>query len=94
MSQFQKPTREQLINRFKHHAPKGDQAQRYEQVRAAILEAATKCVDLTPVSAEQTRALNALQEAMMLFNASIAINGGEDSIQEAVRKGSSELRSK
>lgn len=71
---FEKPTREQLANRFMHHAPKGDQAERYERVRQQIFATATVCVELTPCSPEQTRALNALEEAMMLFNAAIARN--------------------
>ena len=71
---FEKPTREQLQNRFMHHAPKGDQAKRYEAIRSHILATAAVCVDLTPCSPEQTRALNALDEAMMLFNAAIARN--------------------
>lgn len=69
---FQKPTREELANRFMHHAPFGDQASRYERVRQQIFATATVCVELTPCSPEQTRALNALDEAMMLFNAAIA----------------------
>lgn len=71
---FEKPTRSQLENRFVHHPPKGDQTTRYEQIRAKILETACACVDMTPCSPEQTRALNALDEAMMLFNAAIARN--------------------
>ena len=71
---FEKPTKEQLANRFEHHSPKGDQAQRYARIRSKILETAIVCVELTPCSPEQTRALNALDEAMMLFNASIARN--------------------
>lgn len=71
---FEKPTWEQLINRFSSHAPKGDQASRYERIRYAMLKVATLCVDLTPCSPEQTRALNALDEAVMLFNAAIARN--------------------
>lgn len=71
---FTKPTEEQLTHRFMHHAPKGDQGERYAQVRASIFIAASKCVELTPCSPEQTRALNALDEAMMLFNAAIARN--------------------
>lgn len=70
----QKPTHEQLTNKFKHHPPVGDQADRYAQIRQAILQAALTCVNLTPCSPEQTRAVNSLHEAMMLFNASIAIN--------------------
>lgn len=69
-----KPTFEQLSQRFTYHAPKGDQASRYEIVRAAILGAAKIGVEQTPCSREQTRALNALDEAMFLFNAAIARN--------------------
>lgn len=71
---FEKPTLAQLENRFTHHSPKGDQAVRYGDVRGHILKAAIACVELTPVSSEQTRALNALDEAMFLFNAAIARN--------------------
>lgn len=69
---FEKPTIQQLENRYRHRAPGGDQAERYGNVRHAILQAAITCVNLTPCSPEQTRALKALDEAMMLFNASIA----------------------
>jgi hypothetical protein len=71
---FEKPTFDRLSKRFTHHPPKGDQAARYEIVRAAILGAAKVCVDKTPCSTEQTRALNALDDAMFLFNAAIARN--------------------
>lgn len=70
--QFEKPTVDQLAHRFDHHAPKGDQAERYGNVRHAIKQAAITCVGLTPCCPEQARALNALDEAMMLFNAAIA----------------------
>lgn len=69
---FRKPTIEELSNRFDHHTPSGDQGDRYTAIRHAIKLAAVRCVDLTPVCPEQTRALNALDEAMFLFNASIA----------------------
>ncbi len=71
---FKKPTFEQLSNRFVHHAPHGDQAKRYETVRATILGVAKICVENTPCCPEQTRALDALDEAMFLFNAAIARN--------------------
>jgi hypothetical protein len=71
---FEKPTKEQLGNRFRHHAPKGDQAERYARVREEIFAAAMVCVDLTPCSPEQTLALNALDEAMMFFVAAITRN--------------------
>lgn len=69
---FEKPTPEELGKRFIHHPPKGDQANRYAAIRAKILETACACVELTPCSPEQTRALNALDEAMFNFNAAIA----------------------
>lgn len=71
---FAKPTTEQLRNRYTHHPPKGDQGSRYSRVRESICRTAEICVGLTPCSPEQTRALNALDEAMMLFNAAIARN--------------------
>lgn len=71
---FSKPTPEMLQNRFNHHAPHGDQASRYASIRGKIRECAEVCVALTPCSPEQARALNALDEAMMLFNAAIARN--------------------
>lgn len=69
---FEKPTFEQLSHRFTHHPPQGDQAKRYETVRATILAMAKVCVEHTPCCPEQTRAINALDEAMFLFNAAIA----------------------
>jgi hypothetical protein len=69
---FEKPTADQLAHRYTYHGPKGDQANRYALVRGVILDAATKCVNLTPCSPEQTRALDALDDAMFLFNAAIA----------------------
>lgn len=69
---FEKPTVDQLAHRFNYHAPKGDQVERYANVRHAIKQAAIECVRLTPCCPEQTRALNALDEAMFLFNAAIA----------------------
>lgn len=69
---FEKPTAEQLRHRFQYHAPTGDQPDRYSRIRETILAAATACVAMTPCSPEQTRALNALDEAMFLFNAAIA----------------------
>lgn len=71
---FAKPTFEQLSQRYTYHPPKGGQPARYETIRAAILGAAKIGVEHTPVSPEQTRALNALDEAMFLFNAAIARN--------------------
>jgi hypothetical protein len=70
----EKPDRDALANRYSYHAPKGDQASRYERIRAQIFATATVCVTLTPAGPEQERALDALDQAMMLFNAAIARN--------------------
>jgi hypothetical protein len=79
-SPFVKPSREDLVNRFSYHAPRGDQPSRFNRIRTTILVAAIDIVDLTPCSPEQTRALNALDEAMCLANAAIA--RGEMSVHE------------
>ncbi len=64
-----------LNHRFNHHPPR-DEAQRtaYETVRATIRDAAKTIDPLVPNSPEKTRALNALDEAMFLYNAAIARN--------------------
>lgn len=65
-----------LDHRFNYHPPRDDaQRQAYEQVRATIRDAAKAIDPLVPNSAEKTRALNALDEAMFLYNAAIARNG-------------------
>jgi hypothetical protein len=71
---FEKPTDAQLENRFVHHPPKGDQADRYTVIRRGCLDLAKLVRDMTPCSPEQTRAFNAIDEAMMLANAAIARN--------------------
>lgn len=63
---------EALRNRYSYHAPKGDQAQRYEAIRAACLKLSLDIVAMTPGSPEQSRALNALDQVMFLANAAIA----------------------
>lgn len=63
-----------LENRFYYHAPKGNQAKRYEEIREACLVLAKKIVEFSPTSREQTRSLNSLDEVMFLANAAIARN--------------------
>lgn len=69
-----KPSADELRQRYLHHPPKDDQAVRYAAIRDKIFEAACFCVDRTPASTEQARALMKLDEAMFLFNAAIARN--------------------
>jgi hypothetical protein len=71
---FAKPTDAQLENRYRAHVITTDQVERCERIRAQVLQTAKLIRDLTPCSAEQARALNALDEVMMLGNAAIARN--------------------
>lgn len=71
---FENPTLRQLSDRYTFYVPKSDQIGRYEMISAAVLGVAQIIVKETPCSPEQTRALNALDEAMMLANAAIARN--------------------
>lgn len=69
---FEKPTDQELLTRYTYHAPKNDQQGRYQDIRQQCLNLARLIVKLTPCSAEQMRALNALDEVMFLANAAIA----------------------
>lgn len=64
----------QLKSLFTYHAPHGDQAQRYEKLRAAGLQFATVISELVPESGEKTLAVRRAQEAVMYANAGIACN--------------------
>ncbi len=59
---------------FKYHAPFGDQATRYQEIREAGGYLAQIITNLAPESEERTLALRKIQEAVMWANASIAIN--------------------
>jgi hypothetical protein len=61
---------------FTYHPPKGDQADRYVQLRENALELASLILDLVPDSAERTLAIRHVQQAVMFANAGIAIHGG------------------
>jgi hypothetical protein len=63
-----------LDNIFSYHAPKADQADRYETLREAAKEFAKQVEALTPASREQSVALTNVQQAVMWANAAIAIN--------------------
>lgn len=62
----------ELAIRFTFHPVHGDQAQRYEQLRAAAGNFAALIVKLTPESREQSLALTALEGANLWANAAIA----------------------
>jgi hypothetical protein len=65
---------DRMNNNLTYHTPKGDQQERYEQIRNKAKEFALLIIDVTPVSREQSLALTDLENAAMWANASIARN--------------------
>ena len=65
---------ERIANDFTYHAPHGDQAQRYEEIRARFKELAVFLLSITPPSREQSLALTLLEESVFYANAAIARN--------------------
>ena len=63
-----------LDNIFMYHAPKDNQTERYEEIRAKAKELANLILSNTPSSREQSLAITKLQESVMWANASIACN--------------------
>lgn len=64
----------QIENNFKYHSPKGDQPQRYEEVRSKAKELAYLINGLCPNSHEKSLAMTNLEQAVMWANAAIARN--------------------
>ena len=69
-----KAQEDDLAKRFTYHPPMGDQAARYDEIRAQFLGFAHFLVARTPVSREQSVMLTKLEECMFAANASIARN--------------------
>lgn len=63
---------EELDIRFSYHPPKGDQATRYEFLRARAREFATYVEYNCPDSREKSLALTSIEQAVMWANAAIA----------------------
>jgi len=63
-----------IEHRFTYHPPKGDQAERYGEIRSGAKEFATMIAELTPASREQSLAITHLEQAVMWANAAIARN--------------------
>ena len=61
-----------LTNRFTYHAPKNDQAPRYEEIRSTFFAVAMGLCQNCPESRELSLALTKLEEACMWANAAIA----------------------
>ena len=64
----------ELVTRFKYHAPHGDQPERYEKIRDEIFQLAVHICSNAPESRERATALTHLDHAMMMANAAIARN--------------------
>jgi hypothetical protein len=66
---------EELIERnFTYHAPKGNQAERYEQIRSMAKHVAFNLIQHCPASRERSLAMTKLEECVMWANAAIARN--------------------
>jgi len=66
--------KQRLDNDYSYHAPKGDQAARYIEIRDAAKVLALTIVKNSPVSREQSVALTLLDQLAMMANAAIARN--------------------
>lgn len=64
----------EIENMFTYHAPKGDQVERYNQLREKAKELALLMIAVTPHSQEQAQALLLLNLSVMSVNAGIARN--------------------
>lgn len=63
-----------IDNNFTYHAPKGNQVQRYVDLRDHAKELAYNIMEKCPNSRERSLALTKLEETVMWANASIARN--------------------
>lgn len=61
-------------NIFKYHAPKDNQPERYEKIRAKAKELAVLYLDNCPESRERSLALTNLEQSVFWANASVARN--------------------
>jgi hypothetical protein len=62
----------EIANRFTYHAPEGDQANRYQQIRAQAGALAQELAKMCPESRELSLALTKLDEVVFWSNAAIA----------------------
>lgn len=63
-----------LANNLRHHAPRSDQAERYEANRRLLLEVGRSLLGNCPPSRELSLALTNLEEVCFWANAAIARN--------------------
>ena len=67
-------TLDELNNIFTYHPPRGNQTERYQEIRDAGHALAVVIHKCTPSCADQTAAIRKIREAVMTANAAIAIN--------------------
>lgn len=65
---------QELERRFTYHAPHGDQADRYQTIRAYALSFAMLINKLAPDSREKSLAITNLEDVVMRVNQAIACN--------------------
>lgn len=66
--------RKQLENSYTYHAPKGNQPERYVEIRDAAKEFALKICECAPNSRERSIALTDLEKVVTMVNKAIACN--------------------
>ena len=66
--------RKEIEQCFTYHAPKGNQAQRYEEIRVKAKELALFIEEICPTSRERSKAFTQLESAVMWANAAIVRN--------------------
>jgi glycyl-tRNA synthetase beta subunit len=64
---------QQIEDWFTYHAPKGNQPERYQRLRAAAKQLAREIAVCCPKSADQNAAFRKLREAVFTANAAIAL---------------------
>jgi hypothetical protein len=64
----------ELANRFKHHPPEGDQADRHAVIRKAAHDFALVVIETTLRSRERSLALTKIEEACFWANSAISRN--------------------
>ena len=69
------PDENYLDQIFTYHKPNEQQQQQYLAIRNAAKDFARTVINNTPNCADQTAALRKIREAMMVANASVALNG-------------------
>lgn len=68
------PDEEKTLDHWRYHAPKDDQAGRYEAINGSTRACAELILQACPVSRERSLAITKLEEARMWANAAIAKN--------------------